>query len=98
VDRVGTTLVTSDVRDRLVSILSRWEDVLAIEYLLAHGLPFVTFNYFIGPDYLARRETLLRPAPGTPSKSEPVIAEKFRNRVGLTARHRDALRAVAEAA
>lgn len=62
-----------------------------IEFLLQHGKTFFTFNYFISPTYLARREPLLRPARGVETLSPADVVEKLENPTGLTAHHRAAL-------
>lgn len=62
-----------------------------VNFLLGYGIPLVTSNYLIAPDYVSRRMPLIRPAhrPGE-------IPAKLKNHHGVSPRHRDALRVVDE--
>lgn len=64
----------------------------AIEYLLAHGCPFVTCNYYITDGYCEKREKILRAASSR--KDSRDAEEHLKNYEGISDIHRKAMELV----
>jgi hypothetical protein len=60
-----------------------------IEIVLAHGVPFVTHNYYLGPTYASRRHPLLRPF-----HQANEVEAKLVNQLGVSERHGEVLRLI----
>lgn len=62
-----------------------------VNFVLGHGVPVVTSNYFIAPDYVSQRTPLLRPA-----RHDRELPAKLENYDGVSPRHREVLQELAE--
>ncbi len=57
-----------------------------VEYVLSLGVPFVTHNYYLGPEYASRRQPLLRPF-----HLSDEAETKLSNQTGVSKRHGEVL-------